>query len=146
MCVCVCVCVCLCVCVRALASLCVSAFLSVFSFLQVSLFVSVFALYTGFQSMLESNTNFVLFVLVPSLILVLSIFPIYSRFTHPLGNSNLPQTSVYCAFHLSTLQSYSECSFSYTAPTLWNTLPKDIRFSQSVSSFRSALKTHLFPT
>ena len=32
-------------------------------------------------------------------------------------------------------KSYSECSFSYTAPTLWNTLPKDIRFSQSVSSF-----------
>ena len=39
-----------------------------------------------------------------------------------------------------------ERSCSYTAPTLWNTLPKDIRFSQSVSSFRSALKTHLFPT
>ena len=43
-------------------------------------------------------------------------------------------------------KSYGERSFSYTAPTLWNTLPKDIRFSQSVSSFRSALKTHLFPT
>ena len=43
-------------------------------------------------------------------------------------------------------KSYGERSFSYTAPTLWNTLPKDIRFSQSVSSFRSALKTHLIPT
>ena len=40
-------------------------------------------------------------------------------------------------------KSYGERSFSYTAPTLWNSLPKDIRFSQSVSSFRSALKTHL---
>ena len=39
-------------------------------------------------------------------------------------------------------KSYGERSFSYTAPTLWNTLPKDIRFSQSISSFRSALKTH----
>ena len=29
--------------------------------------------------------------------------PVYSRSTHPLGNSNLLQTSVYCAFHLSTL-------------------------------------------
>ena len=35
-------------------------------------------------------------------------------------------------------KSYGERSFSYTAPTLWNTLPKDIRFSQSVSSFRSS--------
>ena len=56
------------------------------------------------QSMLESNTNFVLFVLVLSLLLVLSIFPIYSRFTHPLGNSDLLQAPVYCAFHLSTLR------------------------------------------
>ena len=63
----------------------------------------IFALCTGFQSMLESNTNSVLFVLVLSLLLVLSIFPIYSRFTHSLGNSDLLQTSVYCAFHLSTL-------------------------------------------
>ena len=43
-------------------------------------------------------------------------------------------------------RSYGERSFSYTAPTLWNTLLKDIRFSQSVSSFRSAIKTHFFPT
>ena len=63
----------------------------------------LFALCTGFQSMLESNTNFVLFLLVLSLLLVLSIFPIYSRFTHPLGNSDPLQISVYCAFHLSTL-------------------------------------------
>ena len=102
------------------------------------------ALCTGLQSMLESNTNFVLFVLVLSLLLVLSIFPIYSTFTHPLGNSDLLQTSVYCASHLS--KSYGVRSFSYTGPTVWNTLTKDIRFSQSVSSFRSALKTHLFPT
>ena len=63
----------------------------------------IFALCTGFQSKLESNTNFVLFVLELSLLLVLSIFPIYSSFTPPLGNSDLLQTSVYCAFHLSTL-------------------------------------------
>ena len=63
----------------------------------------IFALCTGFQSMLESNTNFVLLVLMLSLLLVLSIFPISSRFTHPLGNSEPLQTPVYCAFHLSTL-------------------------------------------
>ena len=37
-------------------------------------------------------------------------------------------------------KSYGERSFSYTGPTLWNTLPKDIRFSQSASFFRSAQK------
>ena len=63
----------------------------------------IFALCTGFQPMLESNTNFVLFVLLLSLLLVLSIFLIYSRFTHPLGNSDLLQTSVLCACRLSTL-------------------------------------------
>ena len=42
-------------------------------------------------------------------------------------------------------KSCGECSFSYTAPTLWNTLPKDIKFTYSVSSFRSVCKTHLFP-
>ena len=62
-----------------------------------------FALCTGFQSMLGSNTKFVLFVLALSLLLVLSTVPIYSRFTHPLGHSNLVQTTVYCAFHLSPL-------------------------------------------
>ena len=41
---------------------------------------------------------------------------------------------------------YGERSFSYTAPTLWNTLPKNIRFSQSISSSKPTLKTHLFPT
>ena len=63
----------------------------------------IFTLCTGFQLTLESNTNFVLFVLLLSLLLVLSIFLIYSRFTHPLGNSDLLQTSIYCTYHLSTL-------------------------------------------
>ena len=62
----------------------------------------------------RKNTNFVLFVLVLSLLLVLSIFPIYSRFTHPLGNSDLLQTSVCCTFHPSTL--------SHTVNTLSLTL------------------------
>ena len=78
----------------------------------------IFALCTGFQSVLESNTNFVLFVLVLSLLLVLSIFPIYSRFTHTLGNSNLLQTSVLLCISCVNTKSYSERSFSYTGPTL----------------------------
>ena len=76
---------------------------SSWNFLQPTTLHLIFASCTSFRLMLQWNTNFVLFVLVLSLLLVLSIFPIYSRFTHPLGNSNCLQTSVYCAFHLSTL-------------------------------------------
>jgi len=35
-------------------------------------------------------------------------------------------------------------SFHVAAPTIWNSLPLHLRFSPSSSSFRSALKTHLF--
>jgi hypothetical protein len=37
-------------------------------------------------------------------------------------------------------------SFAFAAPTIWNSLPAAIRSSQSLNSFRSSLKTHLFPT
>ena len=88
--------------------------------------------------MLESNTNFALFVLVLSLLLVLSIFPIYPRFTHPLGNSDLLQTSVYFAFHLSalshtvnalsrTLLQHSGTHFQKTSDFLSQFLPLDQR-------------------
>ena len=106
----------------------------------------IFALCTGFQSMLESNTNFVLFVLVLSLLLVLSIFPIYSRFAHPLGDSNLLETSVRCAFHLSTLSHMVNALSLTPLQHSGAHFQKTLDFSQSVSSFRSALKTHLFPT
>lgn len=36
-------------------------------------------------------------------------------------------------------------SFSFSAPTLWNSLPLDVRLSTSLSSFRSKLKTFLYP-
>ena len=36
-------------------------------------------------------------------------------------------------------------SFLYAAPTIWNSLPLSLRQSSSILSFRSGLKTHLFP-
>ena len=36
-------------------------------------------------------------------------------------------------------------SFSYASPTIWNSLPANLRSLDSLSSFRSALKTFLFP-
>ena len=41
-------------------------------------------------------------------------------------------------------KSFGERSFSYLAPVTWNSLPLSVRSSNSVSSFRCALKTHLF--
>ncbi len=35
-------------------------------------------------------------------------------------------------------------SFSYKAPTLWNGLPLSIRSAESIDSFKTKLKTHLF--
>ena len=35
-------------------------------------------------------------------------------------------------------------AFSVAAPTLWNALPLGIRQAQTLASFKSALKTHLF--
>jgi hypothetical protein len=36
-------------------------------------------------------------------------------------------------------------SFSFAAPTIWNALPLSLRLSPTLQSFRSSLKTHLFP-
>ncbi len=36
-------------------------------------------------------------------------------------------------------------SFSFAAPTIWNSLPLALRSISCLSSFRSSLKTHLFP-
>ena len=42
------------------------------------------------------------------------------------------------------LQSAVKRSFTHKAPQIWNTLPTNIRESDSLSSFKKCLKTHLF--
>ena len=42
------------------------------------------------------------------------------------------------------LKSYSECAFSFAAPTLYNSIPNHIHQSTSLDSFKSNLKTYLF--
>ena len=44
------------------------------------------------------------------------------------------------------LRYYGERSFFYTGPDLWNRLPFDIQNANSLSNFKSLLKTHLFRT
>ena len=43
-------------------------------------------------------------------------------------------------------KTFGQRSFSYAGPVTWNKLPYDIRSSQSKTSFKQALKTHLFST
>ena len=41
-------------------------------------------------------------------------------------------------------KTFGEISFSYAGPSVWNSLPQTLRYSDSTSSFKAALKTHLF--
>ena len=41
-------------------------------------------------------------------------------------------------------KSFGYRSFSYQGPVVWNSLPTDFKFSSSLASFKSKLKTHLF--
>ena len=41
--------------------------------------------------------------------------------------------------------SFGRRSFSFSAPSVWNSLPLSLRSCNSVCSFRKLLKTHLFP-
>ena len=40
--------------------------------------------------------------------------------------------------------SYGRRSFTYAAPSLWNSLPKSVRHAQTLASFKRSLKTYLF--
>ena len=52
-------------------------------------------------------------------------------------------TSILCIPTVRT-HSLGQRSFSYAAPAVWNTLPYEIRSSDTLSSFKSSLKTYLF--
>ena len=41
-------------------------------------------------------------------------------------------------------KTFGDRAFSVLGPKMWNMLPKDVRLSTSVTSFKTALKTHLF--
>ena len=45
--------------------------------------------------------------------------------------------------HIKT-KTFGQRSFSHAAPSVWNSLPYEIRHIQSTTAFETALKTHLF--
>ena len=47
--------------------------------------------------------------------------------------------------HIKT-NAFGKRSFSHAAPSVWNTLPRELRYLDSPISFKAALKTHLFKT
>ena len=46
--------------------------------------------------------------------------------------------------HSKQRQTEKDFFFSLQAATVWNNLPQTVRYSTSISSFKSSLKTHLF--
>ena len=51
---------------------------------------------------------------------------------------------LFCVPHIRT-KSYGQRSFAYQGANTWNQLPLSVRHSQSLASFKTKLKTHLFP-
>ena len=41
-------------------------------------------------------------------------------------------------------KTFGHRSFSFAAPTIWNSLPSELRHTDSIQKFKLALKTHLF--
>ena len=67
-------------------------------------------------------------------------------FIHHRDNSVRPATTAVFVFPPSKQKPFGQRFFSYAGPVIWNKLPYDIRSSQSKTSFKQALKTHLFST
>ena len=97
--------------------------------------------YTGFQSNKESITNSVFSHTKHSQINNLHIFTIVFHFLHALFLQDLLIHS-FSPFHVRS--SLGKRAFSVIGPRLWNSLPPDTRNSNSLPTFRSRLKTHLF--
>ena len=57
-----------------------------------------------------------------------------------LRSASDPRTFV--SPHVNT-KTFGERSFCYVGPSVWNNLPQSLRHSDSASSFKAALKTHL---
>ena len=61
--------------------------------------------------------------------------------SRPLRSSS--DTRLLCIPSVRT-KTYGQRSLSYQAPTTWNNLPAPLRHTESVTSFKTSLKTHLF--
>ena len=83
------------------------------------------------------NTKFELSASIPTLEQRLSICPI----SWQLRSASDARTFVTPRVNTKT---FAERTFSYAGPSVWNNLPQTLHHSDSTSSFKAALKTHLF--
>jgi hypothetical protein len=71
---------------------------------------------------------------------------LYNLLTHHIPSRSLRSTLQHQLVCPLIKSENGRRSFQYAAPTIWNSLPLHIRSLHCLSTFRSALKTHLFPT
>ena len=78
------------------------------------------------------------FFLVLSPIYLSDIFSVHT----PKGNQRSTDNGSLCIPKLRT-KTFGHRSFSFTAPTIWNSLPSELRHTDSIQKFKLELKTHL---
>ena len=71
------------------------------------------------------------------------IIDMLSPYTPPRQLRSSSDSRILCV-PLARTKSFGERSFSFSAPSVWNSLPREIRHIHSLPSFKTALKTHLF--
>ena len=86
---------------------------------------------------------------VPLALRIVTLWLLSGCVTAWSGVAAYSETSIYCCGIHSlcfcvVCKIFGEISFSYAGPSVWNNLPQTLRHCDSVSSFRAALKTHLF--
>ena len=79
---------------------------------------------------------------------VLGLSPIFlsdlrSVYTPNINLHTPPDNKIKCIHRLRT-KTFGHRSFSFAAPTIWNSLPTECRHTDSNHEFKSALKTNLF--
>ena len=67
-----------------------------------------------------------------------------SHCTYQLWRSFRSSTKRQLKIPKTNLKTFGEHSFGYIAPTVWNSLPADLKAFPSLPTFKANLKTHLF--
>ena len=63
-------------------------------------------------------------------------------YTHKINLRSSSDIRILCIPKLRT-KTFGHCLFSFAAPTIWNSLPSELRHADSIQKFKLSLKTHL---
>ena len=67
------------------------------------------------------------------------LFLVYNR----RGNLRSYTDNIIVCIHKLRTKTFGHRSFSFAAPTIWNSLPSELRNTDTIQTFMLALKTHL---